>query len=124
MTSGLQSVSHNATFGQVKIPGVSNFRMRRDTAGTGSVNAGRQGRIYFDYRRSRALTAWLPSTRADGSSVSHNGRKDAMQVNLEIPEDLGRRITADPGELPRAALEGLALEAIAPGSSRCHRRAA
>ena len=38
-----------------------------------------------------------------------------MQVSLEISEDLGRRIAADPGELPRAALEGLALEAIRSG---------
>ena len=38
-----------------------------------------------------------------------------MQVSLEIPEDLGRRIAADPAELPRAALEGLALEAIRTG---------
>ena len=30
-----------------------------------------------------------------------------MRVSLEIPEDLGRRIVTDPGELPRAALEGL-----------------
>jgi hypothetical protein len=37
-----------------------------------------------------------------------------MQVSLEIPEDLGRRI-AGPGELARAALEGLALEAIRAG---------
>lgn len=37
-----------------------------------------------------------------------------MQVSLEIPEDLGRRI-ANPGELPRVALEGLALEAIRAG---------
>jgi len=39
-----------------------------------------------------------------------------MQVHLEIPEDLGQRIAADPGELPRAALEGLALEAIRTGT--------
>jgi uncharacterized protein UPF0175 len=38
-----------------------------------------------------------------------------MQVRLEIPEDLGLRIVADPDELPRAALEGLALEAIRTG---------
>ena len=38
-----------------------------------------------------------------------------MRVSLEIPEDLGRRIVADPDELPRAALEGLALEAIRAG---------
>jgi len=38
-----------------------------------------------------------------------------MRVSLEIPEDLGRRIAADPSELPRAALEGLALEAIRTG---------
>ena len=38
-----------------------------------------------------------------------------MQVSLEIPEDLGRRIAADPGELSQAALEGLALEAIRTG---------
>jgi len=35
-----------------------------------------------------------------------------MQVSLEIPEDLGRRIATDPRDLSRAALEGLALEAI------------
>jgi len=39
----------------------------------------------------------------------------AVHVTLEIPEDPGRRIAADPGELPRAALEGLALEAIRAG---------
>ena len=38
-----------------------------------------------------------------------------MHVSLEIPEDLGRRIVADPGELPRAALEALALEGIRAG---------
>lgn len=38
-----------------------------------------------------------------------------MRVSLEIPEDLGRRIASDPGELPRAALEGLALEALRAG---------
>jgi hypothetical protein len=38
-----------------------------------------------------------------------------MNVSLEIPEDLGRRIAADPGDLPRAALEALALEAIRAG---------
>ena len=38
-----------------------------------------------------------------------------MQVSLEIPEDLGRRIAASPGELPRAALEAIALEAIRSG---------
>jgi hypothetical protein len=47
--------------------------------------------------------------------LRHNGREAAVQVSLEIPEDLGRRIAADPGELPRAALEGLALEAIRAG---------
>ena len=39
----------------------------------------------------------------------------AMQVSLGIPDDLGRRIAADAGELPRAALEALALEAIRTG---------
>ncbi len=39
----------------------------------------------------------------------------AVHVTLEIPEDLGSRIAADPGELSRAALEGLALEAIRAG---------
>ena len=48
-------------------------------------------------------------------SLRDNGPKEAMQVSLEIPEDLGRRIAADPGELPQAALEGLALEAIRTG---------
>ena len=38
-----------------------------------------------------------------------------MNVSLEIPEDLGRRIGADAGELSRAALEALALEAIRAG---------
>ena len=47
--------------------------------------------------------------------VSDNSCKVAMHVSLEIPEDLGRRIAADPGELPRAALEALALEGIRAG---------
>jgi len=38
-----------------------------------------------------------------------------MNVGLDIPEDLGRLIAADPGDLTRAALEGLALEAIRTG---------
>jgi hypothetical protein len=38
-----------------------------------------------------------------------------MQVSLEIPEDLGRRIAADASQLTRAALEALALEAIRAG---------
>ena len=38
-----------------------------------------------------------------------------MHVSLEIPEDLGLRIAPDPSELPQAALEGLALEAIRAG---------
>ena len=38
-----------------------------------------------------------------------------MQVSLEIPEDLAGRIAADSGELSRAAMEGLALEAIRTG---------
>lgn len=38
-----------------------------------------------------------------------------MHVSLEIPEDLGRRLASDPGELPRAAMEALALEAIRSG---------
>ena len=39
-----------------------------------------------------------------------------MRVSLEIPEDLGRRIASNPGELRRATLEGLALESIRSGS--------
>jgi Uncharacterised protein family (UPF0175) len=39
----------------------------------------------------------------------------AMQVILEIPDDLGRRIAADAGELSRMALEGLALEGVRSG---------
>lgn len=38
-----------------------------------------------------------------------------MRVSLDIPEDLGQRIAADPSGLSRAALEGLALEAIRAG---------
>ena len=37
-------------------------------------------------------------------------REDQAKAN--IPEDLGGRIAADPGELPRAVLEALALEAV------------
>jgi hypothetical protein len=39
----------------------------------------------------------------------------AIHVTLEIPEDLSCRIAADPGALPQAALEGLALEGIRAG---------
>ena len=38
-----------------------------------------------------------------------------MQVTLEIPEDLARRLAADPSGLPRAALEALALEGVRSG---------
>jgi hypothetical protein len=38
-----------------------------------------------------------------------------MYVSLEIPDDLGRRIAADPGDLCRSALEALALEGIRGG---------
>jgi hypothetical protein len=38
-----------------------------------------------------------------------------MHVSLEIPEDLVRRIAPDPGELARAVLEALALEAVRTG---------
>ena len=39
----------------------------------------------------------------------------AVHMTLEIPEDLGSRLAADPDQLPRAALEGLALEGIRAG---------
>ena len=38
-----------------------------------------------------------------------------MQVIVEIPDELGRLIATDPGELSRAALEGLALEGVRSG---------
>ena len=39
----------------------------------------------------------------------------AVYVTLEIPADLSRQIARDPGPLPQAALEGLALEGIRAG---------
>jgi hypothetical protein len=63
----------------------------------------------------RSLQASVVAPEPTRRSLSDNGLEVAMQVSLEIPEDLGRRIVADPGELPRAALEGLALEAIRTG---------
>ena len=62
-----------------------------------------------------AVQATVFASPPNRLSLSDNGRKEAMQVSLEIPEDLGRRIAADPGELSQAALEGLALEAIRTG---------
>ena len=47
-----------------------------------------------------------------------------MQVTLELPEDLARRIAADVSALSRAALEALALEGVRSGNSRRLRRAA
>jgi len=38
-----------------------------------------------------------------------------MQVTLELPEDLARRIAADASALSRAALEALALEGVRSG---------
>jgi hypothetical protein len=38
-----------------------------------------------------------------------------MNLSLEIPEDLGLLIADDPSALTRAALEGLALEAVRTG---------
>ena len=49
------------------------------------------------------------------ADLSNNACKVALHVSLEIPEDLGPRIAADPGELPRAVLEALALEGIRAG---------
>jgi hypothetical protein len=38
-----------------------------------------------------------------------------MQVTLELPEDLARRLAADASGLSRAALEALALEGVRSG---------
>jgi hypothetical protein len=38
-----------------------------------------------------------------------------MEVHLEIPEDLARRIASDASGLTRAALEAIALEGVRPG---------
>ena len=38
-----------------------------------------------------------------------------MEVHLEIPEDLARRIASDAGGLTRAALEAIALEGVRSG---------
>lgn len=50
-----------------------------------------------------------------GLGPGHNSVMAAIHVTLEIPADLGSRIAVDPGELPQAALEGLALEGIRSG---------
>jgi Uncharacterised protein family (UPF0175) len=39
----------------------------------------------------------------------------AMQVHLEIPEDLARQLAADPGGVTHAALEAVALEGVRSG---------
>ena len=44
-----------------------------------------------------------------------NSGEVAMQVSLEIPEDLARRLAADPGGVTHAALEAVALEGVRPG---------
>jgi hypothetical protein len=74
-----------------------------------------QSRVVFEERqpdRERRPNGFRQPGRA---FVSHNRSMGAVHVTLEIPEDLGSRIAADPGELSRAALEGLALEAIRAG---------
>lgn len=38
-----------------------------------------------------------------------------MKIHLEIPEDLARRIAADPSGVTRAALEAVALEGVRSG---------
>ena len=38
-----------------------------------------------------------------------------MQVHLEIPEDLARQLAVDPGGVPQAALEAVALEGVRSG---------
>jgi hypothetical protein len=52
-----------------------------------------------------------------GEMSNNDVERGAMQVIVEIPDDLGRRIAADPGELSRVALEGLALEGVRYGSA-------
>ena len=44
-----------------------------------------------------------------------NSGEVAMQVSLEIPEDLARQLAADPGGVTRAALEAVALEGVRSG---------
>jgi hypothetical protein len=44
-----------------------------------------------------------------------NSGEVAMQVSLEIPEDLARQLAADPGGVTHAALEAVALEGVRPG---------
>ena len=47
--------------------------------------------------------------------MDNKGREIIMQVNLDLPEDLARRLAADENGLYRAALEGLALEGVRSG---------
>ena len=102
---------------------IRNKRKRPCAPGAGTAKAGIQPVRLRQYLAAEfpiaPFTAAVPATvfasRPNRLSLSDNGREEAMQVSLEIPEDLGRRIVADPGELPRAALEGLALEAIRTG---------
>ncbi len=41
-----------------------------------------------------------------------------MHVHLDIPEDLARQLAADPGSLPCAVLEAVALEGVRSGKLR------
>jgi hypothetical protein len=44
----------------------------------------------------------------------------AMQVHLDIPEDVARRFDAEPGGITRAALEALAIEGVRSGKLTEH----
>jgi hypothetical protein len=48
-------------------------------------------------------------------SLRDNIGQAAMQVHLEIPEDLARQLAADPGGVTHAALEAVALEGVRSG---------
>jgi Uncharacterised protein family (UPF0175) len=45
-------------------------------------------------------------------SLGDNIREAAMQVQLEIPEDLARQLADDPDGVTHAALEAVALEGV------------
>ncbi len=47
--------------------------------------------------------------------LGDNTKEFAMQVHLEIPEDLARQLAADPSGVSHAALESVALEGVRSG---------
>lgn len=50
------------------------------------------------------------------STLGHNEREGEMNVAIELPEDIARQLSSSWGDMPRRALEAVALEGYRSGA--------